>query len=57
MEFVYEDGHGNAIDEAGHHVLEMEVDENEYPLDNITDFDVYMTQKPPERQKKKGQNE
>ncbi|ORY94092.1 hypothetical protein BCR43DRAFT_551887 [Syncephalastrum racemosum] len=57
MEFVYEDGHGNAVDETGRHVLEMEVDENEFPLDNATDYDAYLAEKPPERQKKKAHNE
>ncbi|KAI7876057.1 hypothetical protein K492DRAFT_115921, partial [Lichtheimia hyalospora FSU 10163] len=49
MIFVYEDGKGNAIDDAGHHVLDMEIDEESYPLDAITDYDTYMVHKPPER--------
>ncbi|KAI8391627.1 uncharacterized protein BYT42DRAFT_201995 [Radiomyces spectabilis] len=48
MAFAYEDGFGNAVDESGHHVLDMDVDEENYP---ITNYDRYMALKPPEQEK------
>ncbi|KAI8338275.1 hypothetical protein BC941DRAFT_335222, partial [Chlamydoabsidia padenii] len=49
--FVYEDGFKSVIDESGHHVLDMDVDKDNYPLDPITDYDKYMALKPTEREK------
>jgi hypothetical protein len=50
-QFLFEDGKGNLLKEEGKQVfvLEMEVDKVEYPLENITDYDKYMDQKPPEK--------
>lgn len=49
MTFVYEDGRGNAVDESGNFVLEMDIDHDNYPLDPVTDYDMYNELKPPER--------
>lgn len=48
--FVY-DGFGNAIDELEYHVLDMDVDKENYLLDSVTDYGKYMTLKPPEQEK------
>jgi hypothetical protein len=42
-------GKETQLDETGRDVLEMDVDEDSYPLDPITDYDKYMTLKPPKR--------
>lgn len=54
MSFVYEDGHGNAVDGVGRHVLDMDVDDDNYPLDPVTDYDAYTAGKPLERPKNEG---
>ncbi|KAI8339816.1 hypothetical protein BD560DRAFT_339385, partial [Blakeslea trispora] len=48
------DGRGNIYDENKEqvHVFEMEVDEDEYPLKDITNFDKYLDSKPPEKSTK-----
>lgn len=56
MKSVHEDGHGNALDESGRYVQEMGVDDNESPLNDATDFAVYLAEEPPERQKKNKQS-
>ncbi|KAG1488698.1 hypothetical protein G6F46_012114 [Rhizopus delemar] len=49
--FIQEDGMGNMFDEEGDQFVEMkmEVDEVNYPLDNVTNFDQYSDLKPPEK--------
>ncbi|KAI8637356.1 hypothetical protein BD408DRAFT_353855, partial [Parasitella parasitica] len=51
MEFVHEDGKGNAYNEEGEEVvvIGMEVDNDNYPLNDVTDFDQYVDLKPPEK--------
>ncbi|CEP15781.1 hypothetical protein [Parasitella parasitica] len=39
LQFFFEDGKGNAIDEDGNKPVEMQIDEESYPLDNITNFE------------------
>ena len=50
-QFVYEDGSGNLYNEQGTSVsiIDMEVDEDQYPLANITNFGEYTDLKPPEK--------
>lgn len=38
---IFEDGKGNTIDGDGHEPLQMKLDKEAYPLDNITDFDTH----------------
>jgi transposase len=52
FKFIQEDGRDNAYDESGNELVEMEVDSEQFPLGNITDFDTYMDLKPPERGEK-----
>ncbi|KAI8636071.1 hypothetical protein BD408DRAFT_331019, partial [Parasitella parasitica] len=49
--FIYEDGKGNLNNEEGEKVavLEMEVDELEYPLEDVTNYNMYLDLKPPEK--------
>lgn len=49
-QFVYEDGSGNLCDEQGTSVaiIDMEVDNDQYPLANITNFGEYTDLKPPD---------
>ncbi|KAI8639334.1 hypothetical protein BD408DRAFT_324453, partial [Parasitella parasitica] len=58
-QFIFEDGKGNLYDEQGESVavLAMEVDDEQYPLDNITNFSDYMNLKPPEKPIKKTKEE
>ncbi|CAO3675318.1 unnamed protein product [Rhizopus stolonifer] len=48
---LFEDGNGNLMDKDGAEVLviEMEVDEDEFPLGEITNYDTYIDLKPPEK--------
>lgn len=50
--FLYEDGLGNFVGENGEEVVitEMEVDDETYPLDSVTNYDQYIDLKPPEKQ-------
>lgn len=52
MNFVHEDGKGKLFDDEGNEVsvVEMEVDQVNYPLGNVTDFNMYLDLKPPEKQ-------
>lgn len=54
-QFIFEDECGNLCDERGASVavIDMEVDKDEYPLANITNFGEYMDLKPPEKPIKK----
>ncbi|KAI7861277.1 hypothetical protein BDF14DRAFT_1739780 [Spinellus fusiger] len=45
-----EDGFGNVFDENGNQPVEMDVDDVNFPLENITNYDSYMDLKPPERE-------
>ncbi|KAI8383083.1 hypothetical protein BD560DRAFT_315570, partial [Blakeslea trispora] len=49
--FVYDDENGNLTNENGeeHHDFAMEVDDEAYPLGNVTDFAMYTDLKPPEK--------
>lgn len=51
MNFLHEDGKGKLYNDIGEEVavVEMEVDEESYPLDTVTDFKSYMDMKPPEK--------
>ncbi|KAI7907701.1 uncharacterized protein BX663DRAFT_424949, partial [Cokeromyces recurvatus] len=49
--FYQEDGNCNAVDEHGNEPVEMEVDDDGYPLADTVDFDNYMDFKPPEKPK------
>lgn len=53
-QFIYEDGSGNLYDKGGTSiaVIDMEVDNEQYPLNNITNFKQYMELKPSEKQAK-----
>jgi hypothetical protein len=44
-QFLFEDGKGNLRNEQGDqvHVLEMEVDEVEYPLEDVTNYTITWT--------------
>jgi hypothetical protein len=48
---LFEDGEGNLTDEDGVEVsvVDMEVDEIEYPLEDITNYDSCLDLKPPEK--------
>ncbi len=49
--FIQEDGMGNMLDEEGDQFVEMkmEVDDVNYPLDDVTNFNQYSDLKPPEK--------
>ncbi|KAG1142638.1 hypothetical protein G6F38_007600 [Rhizopus arrhizus] len=50
--FVYEDGLGNFVGENEEEavITAMEVDDETYPLDSVTNYDQYIDLKPPEKQ-------
>ncbi|GAN04370.1 conserved hypothetical protein, partial [Mucor ambiguus] len=52
--FVYEDGQGNLFNDKGMAVavVEMEVDEEMYPIETVTNFGMYPELKPPEKPEK-----
>jgi hypothetical protein len=54
--FVHHDSNGapTMYNENGRQAFqtEMDVDQETHPLDNITNFDEYMHEKPPEKSKK-----
>ncbi|KAG1043408.1 hypothetical protein G6F43_011658 [Rhizopus delemar] len=52
FKFIQEDGRGDAYHESKNEPVEMEVDSEQFPLNDITDFDTYMKLKPPERGEK-----
>lgn len=49
--FILEDGNGNIFDEEGDYIFEMtmEVDEVNFSLDDVTNFDQYNDPKLPEK--------
>ncbi|CAO0792470.1 unnamed protein product [Mucor circinelloides] len=49
FKIYFEDGKGNAMDEDGLEPVQMEVDEEAYPLDGITNYDSHMDRKPAEK--------
>lgn len=49
FEVYFEDGKGNAMDEDGLEPVQMEVDEEAYHLDDITNYDPHMDLKPAEK--------
>ena len=50
--FVHEDGQGELFDNNGNDVsiIQMEVDDEMYPLENVTNFDDHNQLKPPEKE-------
>lgn len=52
--FVHNDGQGNLYNDQGMAVtvVEMEVDEEIYPIETVTNFGMYLDLKPPERPEK-----
>ena len=52
--FVHEDGQGGLFDDNGNEVsiIQMEVDDEMYPLENVTNFDDYNQLKPPEKEER-----
>ncbi|CEP15333.1 hypothetical protein [Parasitella parasitica] len=52
LKLYFEDGKGNAMDEDGREPVQMEVDEDAYPLNSITDFNTHAELKPPEKEVK-----
>ncbi|KAG2191091.1 hypothetical protein INT47_010407, partial [Mucor saturninus] len=54
-QLIFEDGSGNLCNEQGDSVavLAMDVDNEQYPLNGITNFREYLDLKPPERTIKK----
>ncbi|KAI8080660.1 hypothetical protein BDF21DRAFT_339627 [Thamnidium elegans] len=50
--FVHEDGQGNLYNDDGLevNVVEMEVDQDMYPVEMVTDFNIYRDIKPPEKE-------
>lgn len=54
-QFIFEDGSGNLCNEQGDSVavLAMDVDNEQYPLNGITNFREYLDLKPPEKPIKK----
>jgi hypothetical protein len=49
---VYEDGLGNQYDNKGNEIMDiqMEVDNNIHPIENVTNFDIYIDLKPSEKE-------
>lgn len=47
--FIYDNGCGNMTDEAGKDIIEMhmEVDDEMYPIESITNYNQYMDVKSP----------
>lgn len=41
IQFYFEDGRGNVVDEYGNKLVETEVADKLYPLDSITNLDQY----------------
>ena len=43
--FIHEDGKGNMLDDQGNEVfvVDMEVDDETYPLENVTDLNQYLS--------------
>lgn len=53
-DFVHEDGQGNLFNDKGMAVavVDMEVDEEVYPIETVTNFRMYQELKPPEKPEK-----
>jgi transposase len=53
--FIYDNGCGNMTDESGKDIIgmHMEVDDEMYPIESITNYNQYMDVKPPEPLKDK----
>ncbi|KAI8076228.1 hypothetical protein BDF21DRAFT_342744 [Thamnidium elegans] len=45
----YEDEINAPVDEHGNEAVEMDVDDETFPLGNITNYNTYVDRKPPER--------
>ncbi|KAI8967804.1 hypothetical protein BDF20DRAFT_792955, partial [Mycotypha africana] len=54
IDFIHEDGQGNLFNGKGMAVavVEMEVDEEMYPIETVTNFGMYQELKPPEKLEK-----
>ncbi|KAI8380117.1 hypothetical protein BD560DRAFT_459208 [Blakeslea trispora] len=52
LKFLQEDGKGSAFDEYGNESVEMKVYNEQFPLEDITNYDTYMDLKPAERLEK-----
>ncbi|KAI8378747.1 hypothetical protein EDC96DRAFT_434784 [Choanephora cucurbitarum] len=52
LKFFQEDGKGSVFDEYGNEPVEMEVDNEQFPLEDVTNYDTYIDLKPPERLEK-----
>ncbi|KAI7898441.1 uncharacterized protein BX663DRAFT_524735, partial [Cokeromyces recurvatus] len=52
MNIIFEDGLGNQHDMEGNEVIElqMEVDNEMYPVESVTNYDRYTELKPPEKE-------
>lgn len=49
IRIYYEDGINAPIDENGNEAVEMDVDDEAFPLGNITNYNTYVDRNPPER--------
>ncbi|KAI8636360.1 hypothetical protein BD408DRAFT_426280 [Parasitella parasitica] len=49
IRIYYEDGINAPVDEHGNEAVEMDVDDEAFPLGNITNYNTYVDRKPPER--------
>ncbi|KAG2192514.1 hypothetical protein INT47_002837 [Mucor saturninus] len=52
FKIYFEDGKGNAMDEDGLEPVQMEIDEEAYPLDDITNYDSHIDLKPAKKKNK-----
>lgn len=50
LQVYFEDGQGNIVDESGNEPFDMEIDEESFPLNTVTDYNQYVNLKPPERE-------
>ncbi|KAI8364908.1 hypothetical protein BD560DRAFT_311426, partial [Blakeslea trispora] len=52
LKLFQEGGKGSVFDEYDNEPVEMEVDNEQFPLEDVTNYDNYMDLKPPERLEK-----
>ncbi|KAG1138315.1 hypothetical protein G6F37_010611 [Rhizopus arrhizus] len=55
---VYENGLGNQYNNKGNEIMDiqMEVDNNIHPIENVTNFDIYIDSKPSEKEAREREN-
>jgi hypothetical protein len=55
---IYKDGLGNPYDNKGNRILDIqrEIDNKMYPIENVTNFDIYVDWKPLVKQTKERKN-